>query len=31
MKHPFVKTFILATVMIIASLAMHYAIGTFSY
>ena len=31
MKHPLVKTVILATVMISAALVMHYAIGSFSY
>ena len=31
MKHPFTKTLALAIVLIVASVAMHYAIGTFSY
>ena len=31
MKHPFTKTLILAAAMICGCLAMHLAIGTFSY
>jgi len=31
MKHPLVKTFLLATVMIVACTLLHYLIGSMSY
>ena len=31
MKHPFVKTVLLALAMTIGCLVLHYSIGTFSY
>ena len=31
MKHPFTKTLLLATVMILACTWLHYLIGSFSY
>ena len=31
MKHPFTKTLLLATVMVIGCLVLHYLMGTFSY
>ena len=31
MKHPLVKTFLLATVMILGAVVLHYLIGSMSY